>query len=353
MPAMVPASPRRRPDPTEQRSRGDAGGVKPALQRAHRRGCRPATRALPVVLREGQGDAQPMLGGLEIADPDPDQQGAAKRVCEAEQQQRPVAQPVVARILRRMPIFAASLGFGPRPACLASRSCPAKVSATAAVVVGGGAAGEVVRRRRTQPAGRRKTAGGQHAAAAGRRVATCEGGSVGRASGQGGAAQRTKHTRRSGRRDAYCPTWRGGRLTAFFANSYGTRKPSFAGVADHLASWRTDRHSGRAGAPGPGNAPFARVFGAVLGRLWRERRPKNWANPARRCDLFGASSWRLCLPRLSRCCPNWRKPRESLRFASHAPSRPAHGHRLVRERRGKVRGQGDQSIPDDRSPRRD
>jgi hypothetical protein len=124
-------------------------------------------------------------------------------------------------------------------------------------------------------------------------------------------------------------------------------------VANHLAPWRTDRHSGRAGAPGPGNAPFARVFGVVLGRLWRRLRPKIGLTARGGVVCSGQAYGEWCLPRLSRCCLNWRKPRESLRFASRSLSRPAHGHRLVRERSGKVRGQGHQSIPDDRSPRSD
>ena len=66
----------------------------------------------------------------------------------------------------------------------------------------------------------------------------------------------------------------------FFTNIQGTCKRSFAGVAEQPgASGEGRRHSGRAGGPGPGNAPFARVFGAVLGRLWRERRPKIGLTP--------------------------------------------------------------------------
>jgi hypothetical protein len=49
-----------------------------------------------------------------------------------------------ATISRRMASRAASFGFGPSPAFLASLSSPAKVSVTTAVGVGGGAAGKIV-----------------------------------------------------------------------------------------------------------------------------------------------------------------------------------------------------------------
>ena len=98
--------------------------------------------------------------------------------------------------------------------------------------------------------------------------------------------------------------------------------------------WPTNRHSGRAGGltrqrricRGLSNGP-----GATLARAEAE----NWPNPARRCEPIRTSLRKRCLPRLNRSCLNRIKPRESLAFASRTPSRPAHGHRLGRERSGR------------------
>lgn len=96
--------------------------------------------ALPVALGEGQGDAQTVLGCLEMADLDPGACGATEGAGELQQEQRPVAQPrpIGARISRRIPILTANLGLGPGAALLASLPRPAKVSVTAAVEVGEG-----------------------------------------------------------------------------------------------------------------------------------------------------------------------------------------------------------------------
>ena len=139
------APPRVAPDAAEQRAGGDAGGVTPAPQRAHRAELGGAVRkgdrdalAVAVAFRERQGDAQPVRAGFEIA-AGSGQLGAAERAGEAEQQQRAVAQPrgrrrSAARISRNMPTAAASFaGNSPR---LAARSSPANVSPTTAVVVG-------------------------------------------------------------------------------------------------------------------------------------------------------------------------------------------------------------------------
>ena len=74
---------------------------------------------------------QPVLGLLEMGDLDSGRLGAAEGTGEAQQQQRPVAQPG-----RSSPIGATNSRS--MPTFLASLSSPANVSVTTAVVVGEG-----------------------------------------------------------------------------------------------------------------------------------------------------------------------------------------------------------------------
>ena len=78
---------------------GDAGGVLPAAQRAHRAEFGGAERqgdgdalAVAVALGERQGEAQPARGGFQVLHPDRRQLGPAQRAGEAHQQQGAVAQ---------------------------------------------------------------------------------------------------------------------------------------------------------------------------------------------------------------------------------------------------------------------
>ena len=86
------------PDAAEQRAVGEAGGVLPAAQRAHRAEFGGAERqgdgdafAVAVALGQRQGEAQPARGGFQVLQPDRRQLGPAQRAGEADQQQGAVA----------------------------------------------------------------------------------------------------------------------------------------------------------------------------------------------------------------------------------------------------------------------
>ena len=86
------------PDAAEQRAVGEAGGVLPAAQRAHRAEFGGAERqgdgdafAVAVALGERQGEAQPARGGFQVLQADRRQLGPAQRAGEARQQQGAVA----------------------------------------------------------------------------------------------------------------------------------------------------------------------------------------------------------------------------------------------------------------------
>ena len=214
----------RDPDAAEQRSRGDAGGVLPAPQRAHRAEFGGAERdrhgdalAVAVTLGERQREAQPARGLPPGARPaTAASSDAAQRAGEAHQQQRAVAQPgqVVADRRQDLAQHADLGGEFFRRELAALRGVAADAGERLAdhrLAVGDRAAGKVVQ---VADRGAAQVDGGD---LAGRAAARRRGRRrrrrpwpAGRAA-RGGRTRRTRRRRRRGRRGACCPPWRAAR----------------------------------------------------------------------------------------------------------------------------------------------